>query len=544
MPPIRQDLLATAESLKPTLKQLATEPRSVIEVHEDPHSLLGWKATETGQLKDISILNPGDSCIIDFGGHRTGFFSFDVVEVLTGITPADAPARLRLVFGEVLNDVAEPFEPYKGFLSASWLPEEIINVDFLPQHVDMPRRYAFRYVKITVISTSMRFGVRFENCVATKVTSAPLENPTPLSFKFGPPVSTEDQKLLQRIDTVAMETLRNCMQTVYEDGPRRDMRLWIGDLRLQALASYCTFKDYNLVKRCLYLFAALPHDDEGMLGACVYEKPRPHFGGTSIVDYALLFSPTLLEYVNASGDKETGRELFEIALKQFEIHFRKVSTDFLYVIPTSAPSFGGTDWHFIDWQEKLERTTSIQAVFIFCMRSLCDLASSLDLAPPQISTPQLATSTTCLEDLVVKMMNSSRKNHYDSEKGVFVSGEERQVSWASQVWAVIAGIPESKEQGAKALRLAYEDPEAVKGTTPYLHHYLCEAFILAGLDDLALSHIKLYWGSMIEAGAETFFEAWDPERPRFSPYGDLHVNSFCHAWSCTPSLLLRQMGFE
>ncbi len=98
------------------------------------------------------------------------------------------------------------------------------------------------------------------------------------------------------------------MQTVYEDGPRRDMRLWwvhspldqprfkpdlcfstsrIGDLRLQALCSYATFKDYDLAKRCLYLFAGMPFNDNGLLAACVYEKPTPHFGGNSIGQSAL-----------------------------------------------------------------------------------------------------------------------------------------------------------------------------------------------------------------------------------------------------------------
>jgi hypothetical protein len=24
-----------------------------------------------------------------------------------------------------------------------------------------------------------------------------------------------------------------------------------------------------------------------------------------------------------------------------------------------------------------------------------------------------------------------------------------------------------------------------------------------------------------------------------SPYGDIHVNSYCHAWSCTPSYFFR-----
>jgi hypothetical protein len=47
------------------------------------------------------------------GGHRAGTFEFDIESVLVGVEPADAPCRLKLVFGEVLNDVAESFDDYK-----------------------------------------------------------------------------------------------------------------------------------------------------------------------------------------------------------------------------------------------------------------------------------------------------------------------------------------------------------------------------------------------------------------------------------------------
>jgi alpha-L-rhamnosidase len=43
----------------------------------------------------------------------------------------------------------------------------------------------------------------------------------------------------------------------------------------------------------------------------------------------------------------------------------------------------------------------------------------------------------------------------------------------------------------------------------------------------------------VEAGADTFWEVYDPAQPLSSPYGDIHINSFCHAWSCTPSYFLR-----
>ena len=51
--------------------------------------------------------------LLTTGGHRAGTFEFDIESVLVGVEPADAPCRVKLVFGEALNDVAESFEDYK-----------------------------------------------------------------------------------------------------------------------------------------------------------------------------------------------------------------------------------------------------------------------------------------------------------------------------------------------------------------------------------------------------------------------------------------------
>ena len=91
----------------------------------------------------------------------------------------------------------------------------------------MPRRHAFRYIKIQIISTSKRYRVKFNNLSVNAVTSAPWDDPPALSFtKSGTGLAEAEKKELRKIDEVALRTLRNCMQTVYEDGPRRDMRLW------------------------------------------------------------------------------------------------------------------------------------------------------------------------------------------------------------------------------------------------------------------------------------------------------------------------------
>ena len=52
--------------------------------------------------------------------------------------------------------------------------------------------------------------------------------------------------------------------------------------------------------------------------------------------------------------------------------------------------------------------------------------------------------------------------------------------------------------------------------------------------------MKGYWGEMVRDGADTFYELYDPEDRYASPYGSRIVNSFCHAWSSTPSYFIRK----
>ena len=66
--------------------------------------------------------------------------------------------------------------------------------------------------------------------------------------------------------------------------------------------------------------------------------------------------------------------------------------------------------------------------------------------------------------------------------------------------------------------------------------------LACGMDGEALQLVRGYWGAMQDAGADTFWEAFDPDEPLASPYGDIHANSYCHAWSCSPAWLFRSCG--
>jgi alpha-L-rhamnosidase len=94
------------------------------------------------------------------------------------------------------------------------------------------------------------------------------------------------------------------------------------------------------------------------------------------------------------------------------------------------------------------------------------------IAKPLSEITTTAFGTLKLSDLADNLVLTARKNLFDAELCVFVSGESKQVSWASNAWAIIAGLHEGEEHGARILKAAYNYDKAVKAVTPYLHHYV------------------------------------------------------------------------
>jgi alpha-L-rhamnosidase len=89
-----------------------------------------------------------------------------------------------------------------------------------------------------------------------------------------------------------------------------------------------TFQNYDLVKRCLYLFAGLQVNSKVM--ASIYERPDPHAGGDYILDYELLFVVTVIEYLQATNDVSTGKELFHVCEDILDRNYQEYIKDGLF----------------------------------------------------------------------------------------------------------------------------------------------------------------------------------------------------------------------
>lgn len=511
-----EKFLKIAEELKPELHETVIRPEKLlqfkrhlkVERKPDMHeTVVREEAYEELAKKQFK---KDDQIVLDFGNHQVGYVT---MKLSAAGSHQDAPAYIYLKFAERPEELEADPAQYDGWISKGWLQEEYIHVDTLPAEVKLPRRYAFRYMELKVIDVSMKFSLVVDD-VSVRAVSAVREEDVP-PLEIGDP-------LLEKIDRVAIHTLQNCMQDVFEDGPKRDRRLWLGDLRLQARANYQTFKNYDLVKRCLYLFGGMTFN-EGKVSACLFTEPQLDPDDTYLFDYALLYSSALLDYYEETYDEEALKDLYPVAIRQIEIGLGYLTED--SVIPDHSSEF----WCFADWGEGLNTQAASLAILIYSLRYGINLAKHMKDAA-------------CVQRLSAweeKLKKSAVDHYWDEEQQLFVSGEERQVSWATQIWMILARVF-PKEKNRELILHTIDVNPRIQMVTPYMYHHYIDALIRSGEKERAIDEIKKYWGEMVHDGADTFWEVYNPYNKYESPYGSLMVNSFCHAWSCTPTYFLRK----
>ncbi len=504
-----EDFVKKAEACAPKLHETVVKPVSIVDIIKTQNVYPDVVLRDSIEHLSSYHLSKGDKLCLDFGDHQVGYVTLKLASVGS---PQDAPAFFRLKFGEIAKEMTKDSKDYDGWISRGWIQEEFLHVDVLPAELKLPRRYAFRYMEIEAIDTSLKWQLVVEDVTCVSVSSVSMDQVKPFE---------SDDEMIRALDRVSLRTLMNCMQSVFEDGPKRDRRLWLGDLRLQALANYDTFRNFDLVKRCLYLFAAQTRED-GLVSACLFTEPKFIVDDTFLLDYSMFFGAALLDYYKASGDMKTLQDLSGCAYRQMEL--AKAQFDEKDLLQS-----GEGFWAFIDWTEGLDKQAAMQGVYIYCAKKVMEIAQILGNKEKEVELSREAVAKT----------EAAGKYLLDPTNGLFVSGEEKQINYASQVWMVLAGVVNPAEGGGILEKVSAMKPE--KGmVSPYMNHHYVEALLLCGKKKTAMDYMKYYWGGMIRHGADTFWELYNPENPAESPYGSSIVNSYCHAWSCTPTYLLRK----
>jgi alpha-L-rhamnosidase len=186
-------------------------------------------------------------------------------------------------------------------------------------------------------------------------------------------------------------------------------------------------------------------------------------------------------------------------------------------------------WLFVDWSSALDKQAAIQGICLFSLKETYALAGILGKQSEISNVPAL----------IKKMTATARNSLYDKQRGVFVSGPDKQVSYASQAWMTLSGVA-TKSEAQRAFKALQDIKDVVRPGGPYLYHYYVEAMMQSGLRQEAKKVLVDYWGGMVKKGADTFWEVYDPANEFLSPYNFYPVNSYCHAWSCTPVYFIRK----
>ncbi|MCZ3621679.1 alpha-L-rhamnosidase-related protein [Lactobacillus mulieris] len=504
-------LLAKADKYKPEIIHKTVFPKELVKLIKDKSQLDDVGIKKSNSIEQLTTMSfaKDDSFILDMGRHCVGKFQIHIEHVGS---PMDAPLTLKIRFAEMPNEFKYNSDDYNGWLSKSWMQEELIHIDTLPVDLQLSRRYSFRYVEITVVDTSPKWSVQFSR--PTVIAQSSVDKLKAIRPNF-------DDKELEQIYQVGLNTLHECMQDVFEDGPKRDRRLWLGDLRLQALANYTSFDNTNLVKRCLYLFAAMTAKD-GRISANVFTNNEYIPDDTFMYDYGLFFISTLDDLLKHEFSQEILDDLYPIAKKQWEYDQKFITSEGKVILDEDYITF-------VDWSQDFDKTTSAQAITIYTLKQLINLAGLAKDSEKIRYQKQLE-----------KLESYAKNKLFDKDKGFFISGPKKEINLASQAWMVLAHVLNDKENHL-LMKKSKKELFPIKGiATPYMYHHVDQALFEAGLKDDAIKLMKEYWGKMISLGADTYWEAFEPEQPNFSPYGNAMVNSFCHAWSCTPVWLLHE----
>ena len=511
----QQAWLQKAEASKPVLNKTTHHPVREVKIVADANAFQGFKAVEDGDINDLysKSFKKKKEVIVDFGKHLVGNVSFKIKD----IGPMqDAVLRFKVTFGEIPSDLGLPVEPYTGSLSRGWMQDFQCDVSYDGCYT-FNRRITARYMKIEAVGTSIYSDFSFDNITFEATTSA---------GKSKAQLASTTPQIFKDIARVSENTLKDCMQGVFEDGPKRDQRLWMGDLYLEALANTASFKEYNVTKRCLYLLAGLANPDNGLLYSNMVEYPKPHAQQTFFVDYALSYILTLNDYLKATGDTETARDLWPVVKNQINTILAKaIDNNHLYA--NTGYQYKGmmVSIVFFDWAPvTLDNHAAIQGLLAHSIDCAYNIAKVIGKTDDVKAYPATAK----------QLRKAGYKAYWDAKKQIVVSGKERQESYTATSWAVLGDLIKGNE-AQKAIRNVMQSNTAIKPGTPYANHFLVAAMLHCGMNSEAKKYVEDYWGGMVRLGADTFWEYYVPDNHLFSSYnGYTLLNSYCHAWSCTP----------
>ena len=432
----------------------------------------------------VAVTQNANGKLIDFGKETFGFIKLHGVK---------GSGKINLYYGESKEEAQSP----QGAVTLDRLAFQ--GADKLD--TIMPLSKAFRYVNM---QTEGSIGV---DSISMLYEYADVKERG--SFKCS-------DELVNKIYDVSKYTFRLATREFFIDGIKRDRWVWSGDAYQSYLMNYYLYFDSGTVTRTIMELRG--------------KDPVTGHVNT-IMDYTFYWFLSIYDYYLYTGDKTFIEQYYPRMQSLMQYCLGRRNKDGLM---EGLPG----DWIFIDWAEGLSKKGEVSFEQMLFARSLETMA----LCAGIVNNKADATSYQKLStDLKAKLFSI----YWNPAKGAMVHSRVAGVPTQNVTrYANMFGIffnyfnDQQKQQVKEHVLLNDSIP---KITTPYMRFYELEALCAMGEQTYVLQQIKDYWGGMLNLGATTFWEEYNPAKKgaeHYAMYGREFGKSLCHAWGASPIYLL------
>jgi hypothetical protein len=322
---------------------------------------------------------------------------------------------------------------------------------------------------------------------------------------------------LNRIWHISTRTLHMTTREFFIDGIKRDRWVWSGDAIQSYLMNYYLFFETEAVKRTIRLLRGK-------------DPVTAHVN--TIMDYTFYWFMSIYDYYLYTGDKHFVTQIYPHTQTMMDYVLGRTNANGMV---EGLPG----DWVFIDWADGvLDKKGEVAFEQILFCKSLETMALCAGLADDKDGAEAY---TKRADELRGKLWPA----FWDESKQALahnrVDGKRSDtVTRYANIFAIRFDYADASAKEAIRDTVLLND-DIRKITTPYMRFYELDALCLLGEYDRVMKEIKAYWGGMLEQGATTFWEKYDPNdtgEEHLAMYGRPYGKSLCHAWGASPLYLL------
>jgi alpha-L-rhamnosidase len=426
------------------------------------------------------------SLVLDFGRETNGR--------LQVTSDSAEPMRISLQYGESREEALK--EPYLG-----------VNELLVPPHATVfGPKSAFRYVKLSFPSS-------------VPFTSAPLRFKSIRLDAIYYPVRylgsfESSDALLNRIWAVGAYTAHLCMQDAIWDAPKRDRMPWMGDLDVSGDVIDTAFADRFLM--------------QNTMDRLINEAGNPLTRDVNgIPGYSAFWVMGEADYYRHIGDKGYLRSLHDRLIQLLDYMTGELNDQKYFANTRKA-------WPFVDWSPEMEKDTpeARSATQFEFYKAFSEGAWLLSEMGDSAAAQKYKAEGSALQ---------SAAQNTALDPGTYTFGDR----WQPNAMAIYSGVANPKETEAIWDRVLSHPPKFM--ISPYYNFYAITAMAEAGHRREALDWIRRYWGGMIDEGATSFWEGYDPSWPKKDFHAHLNADdeegyrtSLAHGWSSGPTVWLSE----